>query len=388
MAERSTFGLFRKYVWLLLLLAVVALVVYRLRFSPVAVAAHTVERGTVRAEVFGTGTLEARMRASIGSQIPGRIAEVAVDQGDRVTAGQVLVKLDNDELARQADAAEAALEAARASLERVEAERTRAEAVVEQAQRDYDRAQELYKQKAQALSVTEKAREQLAVARADVQRTEKAIAEARAEVAAAEKTLAYHRARLDYTTIEAPFDGLVVQRLRDPGDVVVSGSSILDVVTTDVLWISAWVDESQMNPLRAGQPARVVFRSTPEHDFAGEVSRLGKQVDRETREFIVDVRVKDLPENWAVGQRAEVYIETGRRQDVVLLPLRFLARRDGTTGAWVIRDGDAAWQAVTPGVRGRDVVEIVEGLEPGDRVFVPLDVSARELDEGRSVVVK
>jgi len=77
-----------------------------------------------------------------------------------------------------------------------------------------------------------------------------------------------------------------------------------------------------------------VFRSEPDKSYAGEVARLGRESDRETREFLVDVRVRELRQNWAVGQRAEVYIETGRQADVVLLPARLVVWRDGTAGVY------------------------------------------------------
>ena len=65
-----------------------------------------------------------------------------------------------------------------------------------------------------------------------------------------------------------------------------------------------------------GQKARVIFRSEPERPFPGEIARLGRETDRETREFIVDVRVESLPKNWSVGQRAEAFIKTAEKKDV------------------------------------------------------------------------
>src|SRR5512147_2587213 len=89
------------------------------------------------------------------------------------------------------------------------------------------------------------------------------------------------------------------------------------------------------------KPARVVFRSAPAKDYAGEVARLGREADRETREFVVDVRVKELPENWVIGQRAEVFIETGRKSNAVLLPLQFVRWRENKAGVFVNAHGRA-----------------------------------------------
>lgn len=213
-----------------------------------------------------------------------------------------------------------------------------------------------------------------------------AIVEARQQLVVAQKTLSYHRARLADDEGTAPFDGLIVNRHCDPGDVAVPGSAVLTLIATDELWISAWVDETEMDRLRVGQPARVVFRSQPDESWPGEVVRLGREADRETREFIVDVRVRDLPPNWAVGQRAEVYIETDRRDGVVMLPAERLLLRDGQPGVFVRNGERAEWRAVTIGLRSAEAVEITAGLQTDDEVIVPVDGKTDAL-VGRKVVV-
>ena len=378
----------RRLGWYILLVVVFSLLLYRWQFAPAKVQTHTVQRGALVAEVFGTGTLEAKMHAVLGAQISGRIAEVSVQQGERVKAGQVLARLDSDELQRQLEMAQASLEAAKAAIERIEADRQRAQIVLEQAKRDHDRARSLRQSNVQSESETEKSAERLAIAQADLGRAVGAVAEAKAQSLAVEKTLLYQQARLGYATVKAPFDGLLILRHRDPGDIVVPGSSICELVATDVLWISAWVDESQMDVLKPGQPARVVFRSNPDKDFSGTVDRLGRQVDRETREFVVDVRVKDLPANWAIGQRGEVYIETERCERVILLPQRLLLHRNGSTGVWTVRDGAAHWQPVETGLRGGDAVEIVQGLPEGDSVIAVKQGNESGLREGRRIATK
>jgi HlyD family secretion protein len=169
----------------------------------------------------------------------------------------------------------------------------------------------------------------------------------------------------------APFDGLIVQRQRDPGDIAVPGSAVLSLISIKELWIAAWVDETEMSRVAIGQPARVVFRSDPDHAYRGEVARLGRQADRETREFTVDVRVLELPRNWAVGQRAEVYIQTARKTGVTVLPAQYVLWREEKPGVFVRHGQHAAWRDVTLGLRGRESVEVLAGLEAGDAVVVP-----------------
>jgi len=356
-----------------LLALVVVAIFYWFRLRPVQVRAYTVETGAVVEEVMGTGTLEARVKAVISPKISGRVATVFADQGDQVTAGQPLIQLDDEELQQQVEIAIASVEVAQAALDRLTADKDRAVAVLAQAEFDYNRTKGLYESDIAANIEIEKATEALHIARAELARADAAIVEGRKSLIAEQKTLAYHRARLSDTEITAPFDGLIVRRHRDPGDVVVPGSPVLTLISTDEIWINAWVDEVQMAHLHPDQTARVVFRSEPTRTFAGRVARLGREADRETREFVVDVRVLELPHNWAIGQRAEVYIESARKESTVSLPAEYLDRRDGAPGVFVAEEDRAVRRNVHLGLKGRETVEIIQGLHPGDVTIAPLD---------------
>ena len=367
--------------------AIVVAFIYWIRFAPIVVDALVVQNGEIVVEVMGTGTLEARVKTTIGPKIGGRIVAVRVDQGDRVMSGQVLVELDDSDWRQQVAIAQADAAASRAAVDRLRADRDRAQAVLDQAHRDYERVQGL-RADGNASSVEyDKAVETLSVAEAELARAAAAIVEGSRRLAAAEKTLAFHRARLADTVIVAPFDGLIVRRHREPGDVVVPGSQVLSLISMEEMWISAWVDETAMARLRPGQPARIVFRSEPERSYEGEVARLGREVDRETREFIVDVRVKSLPDNWAVGQRAEVYIETARKADVPWLPADGIIRREGQPGVFIADKGRARWRPLELGLRGRDHIEVISGLTPGNVVITPVNEKT-SLAEGRRVTVR
>jgi RND family efflux transporter MFP subunit len=349
-----------------------------------AVVTHTLATGPVVAEVMGTGTLEARVKTTISPRIQERLAEVLVDQGDSVKGDQLLARLDDGELKMQVEVAEATRVAARASLDRVKTDEARAVAVGQQARLDYKRISDLLTNRISSQADFDKAVEQVNVAEADVKRSQAAIGEAESQLVTAEKNLLYQRERLSFTRIVSPYDGLIVRRDRDPGGVVVPGSSILQLISTNEVWVSAWVDETAGARLAAGQPARVVFRSEPARSYPGEVARLGRETDRETREFLVDVRVKQLPKNWTVGQRAEVYVETGRKESTLALPLRFVSWRGGKPGAFVIGQGKAKWREVKLGLRGLETAEVAEGLATGQVVCKPREAN-QPLTEGQRV---
>lgn len=348
-----------------------AAAVYWLRFSPIAVEEHVAASGEIVAEVMGTGTLEAHFQTSISPRISGRIQEVLVDMGDSVKAGQLLVKLDEVDLKPQVEMAEASVEVARSTLDRLQADKIQTAAVLEQTEAEHNRKKNLLPKQAVSQSDMDKATADWKAAQAGVARAEAALIEGRKQLIASERNLTYRKTLLADTEIFAPSDGLIVERQRDPGDIAVPGTSVLTLISTEELWITAWVDETEMSRVSVGQPARVVFRSEAGKTFRGKVARLGRKADRETREFPVDVLVLELPQNWAVGQRAEVYIETARKADAIVLPTKFIVWREGKPGVYVREGSRAVWQALTLGLRGGNVVEVAAGLQAGDVVVVP-----------------
>lgn len=387
MAQSKILGRILRMAWKLALLAVIAGgVVYYLRFRPVPVKAFIVKSDTVQSEIMGTGTLDARTKITISSKITGRIAALGADQNDQVSKDKVLVTLDDSDLRQQVEMASASLEATKASLVRAQTDITRAQAVLTQAKLEYDRSSQLFQKQAAAREEVDKAKEALDVAQAGLDSSKAAKVEAEHQVVTAERTLKYQQARLADARILCPLDdGLVTFRYREVGDIVVPGTAIMDVLCLKEMWVSAWVDESASGALAVGQPVRIVFRSEPEKSYLGEVARLAKQTDRETREFLVDVRVKELPRNWSVGQRAEVYIQTGAKADVPSIPQRLLLWRDGKPGVLVDDGGKAHYQEVGLGLKGRETVEVVRGLRIGQAVITAADGDNSKLTDGRAI---
>jgi HlyD family secretion protein len=359
--------------------------IYRFRWASIPAEAQAVTLGALTQEVPGTGTLEARVKATISARIQERLAEVLVDQGDTVRPGQLLARLDDGELRQQVDLAAATLTSAEATAERVAVDEGRARAVEEQARTDLQRIEDLVRKKVSSESELDKATERMRIAEADVRRAKAATQEARQQVRVAEATLAYHRERLGFTRMISPFEGLVTRRDRDPGGIVLPGSSILQLVATNELWVSAWIDETAAGALQTGQKATLIFRSDGTNEVAGQVVRLGRETDRETREFLVDIAPRRLSSNWTVGQRADVFVHTATIPDALSIPERFVHWQDGRTGVFVLVGGRAEWRPVTLGVRGRDRVQIQNGVSGGDRVLVA--GSGKTLRNGQRVAL-
>jgi HlyD family secretion protein len=369
-----------------LALAIVAGVVWYIRTQPVPVSSHTVSTGPVVQSIMGSGTLEARIRTTISPKMQGCIAEVLVDQGSVVKTGQLLVRLNDDDLAQQVLMATASISSSEATLGRFRAEISQAKSSFAKTEADLGRTQKLIVANSISQSEFEQSQESFELAKSGLLRAEANLLEAEQQVKLNRETLKFQETRLADAKILAPFDGLVIERERDAGAIVVPGSPILQLISLDELWISAWVDETEMDQLKAQQPAKIVFRSQPSTPFDGVVARLGKQSDRETREFTVDVRALKLPETWAIGQRAEVFIETARIDDCVWIPASFLSKQDDEQGVYIHDSGVAKWRALKLGIEGRDVVEVLEGLSAGEIIIKPRQPTAGLVD-GKKVLV-
>lgn len=379
------------WIWLSVRVVVVGLLIWAgvwwFLLAPVAVSTYTVAEGDISAEVLGTGTLEARESATLGPKVAGLITRIAADQGDAVKSGDTLIFLEDTDFNEQVGMAEAEVSAVKASLDRFRADERRAEAVYKRAKADHQQILSLLNAGGGAATPDElrEASESLSIAQAELSRAAATIVEGEKHLVAANRSLDYYQARLHDTTIEAPFDGLIVRRDRDAGDVLTAGSSVLQLVSLAEIWVTAWVDETELSRLAEGQPARVIFRSEPNTAYPGTVARVGQEADRETREIVVDVRVDHLPNKWAIGQRAEVFIEVGRKERVTILPAALILLRDSKTGVMVNDGGVARWRDITVGLRGRDLVEVTSGLSSGEVVVSPVAGRAAPLREGRKI---
>jgi HlyD family secretion protein len=356
------------------------------RSRPVRVERTFVKRGFVASEVMGTGTLEAKVSAVISPRLAGLLTNVLVDQGDRVSRGQLLATLYVGDLNEQARVADADVKVALAAIDQANAQISAASATAQEARSSFGRVSRLVEHGVVSHDEFDKAIKGRDVAEADLQRTRMNEVGASRQVLKAKAAARSTRERLADTRILAPFDGYVIKRTRDPGNIAVPGDSILQLISLDTLWVSAWVDETAMSRVALGQPARVIFRSEPGKTYEGTVARIEPQVDPETREFLVDVKVAKLPTNWGIGQRAEVYIQTAKRDNALRIPVRAVVQRNGHPGVFVDVSGRAHWRPVEFGLHGRDVIEVVSGLGDGIPIVWPPEMPAKViLADGRRV---
>lgn len=368
---------------LAILLVAGAVLLYRTQFAPVEVDLYRVKTSDVQATAFGTGTLEPLVRGAVSAKVQGRITEMLADENQRVTSGQLLARLDDEQLRKEVEIAESELEASRAAVARAQADLAKSLAVHSNAQLSHERNAKLLKSSTISLAEFDKSREELRVAAAAVRHAEAATAEAERNVVAASQRADYRRSRLRETEIRAPFDALIIQRAREVGDVAVPGATIFGLITLEKLRIAAWVDEREIAQVKLGAAAWVRFHSDPGHEYQARVVHLGSEVDRDTREFVVEVQPDALPEQWAIGQRADVRIATKLHENVPVVSVRLIQWRNGSAHVVALRDNRAHVLPVQLGISDDLVVEIKEGLRPGDPVVDGSSAPKLKLRNGR-----
>lgn len=347
--------------------------------APVGVETAEATRADLSPGVFGIGTVEARHAYAVGPIQAGRLLSVAVDQGDRVVAGQLLAELDPVDLGPRAEAARSAAARARQTAQASQAQVAEADSRARLAQVNSERYQALHRQNFVAKEMADSRRHEAAAAEAS-------LAAARANAVAAQREIG--RAEADLRGIElvrqslalvSPIDGVVTAREAEPGTTVVAGQAVLRLVDPAQLWVRARVDQARAEGVQAGQAADIVLRSTPGVALTGKVVRIELQSDALTEERIVNVAFDPAPAQLYLGELAEVTIRLPGAKNVLSVPRAALTQHQGTPGVWRIEQGRARFQPVEPGVQTMERVQIVSGLAAGDRLIV---YSGKQLDDG------
>jgi HlyD family secretion protein len=346
-----------------------------------------VQRRDVVQSVVASGRVATPYRVDIGSQIVGTVAEVPVEQGQAVRAGQTLILLEASEAragVKQAEVAVAQAEARLRQLREVQlpvADQAlrQARANLANAQSQYARNKRLFDAGFVGQSALDDAQRNLDVARTQVESARKQLETAQpagsdtaiavAALEQARATLVAARAKLGYTTIAAPWDGVLIARDVERGDVVQPGKVLMVLAPAGETQIVLQIDERNLGRLKLGQKALASADAYAQQRFAAEVMYINPGVDAQRGTVEVRLRVPQPPEYLRQDMTVSADIEVERHANA--LALRADAVRDLTGPApWVlvVRGGAAHRQAVKLGLRGEGSVEVLEGLAEGDLV--------------------
>lgn len=397
MAEQNPVGLVprrrrRWWRWALAALVIALAVVWFTRPSwyGVSVVVTRAERGLLIETVVSSGRVLAPARIPIGAALLGTVAAVEVKEGERVTRGQVLVRLEDDEARAAVERAEAALAqiaARKADLQKRRGPTARellaqARAALAQAEADFARDTSLHADGVLPEADLARARTALELAKSRRRAAEIDARAARAdgpedlaldaEEAQAQATLEGARARLVQHTLSAPVDGLVLAREVEPGGVVQPGATLIDLAEAGDDRLVIEPDERNLRVLAVGQPALASADAFPDRTFDARVAWIASAVDPRRGTVEVHLALRSPQDFLKSDMTVSVEVEVARKDDALTLP-RALVRDLTSVEPWVMLaiDGRAVRRPVAVGLRGADAVEILAGLDERDRVIVP-----------------
>lgn len=361
---------FSAFVWLL---------ATRGPLAPVGVEIATATRADLSPDVYGIGTVDAQHAYAVGPIQAGRLLRVVVDQGDRVKAGQLLAEIDPVDLRQRAEAAASAVARTRQAAQAAHAQVDEAASRARLAQANSARYQALYRQNFVAREMADSRNHEAAAADAALAAARANAAGARREIGRAEADLQGVDQLRNSLRLVSPVEGVVTAREAEAGTTVVAGQAVVRLVDPAQLWVRARVDQARAEGVQVGQTASIVLRSSPGTALPGKVVRIEQQSDAVTEERIIDVAFDPPPSQLYLGELAEVTIRLPGARDVLTVPRAALTSLGNQTGVWQAVDGRARFKPVQSGVQTAERVQIVAGLQAGDRLIV---YSAKQLDDG------
>lgn len=365
-------------IWLLLILALGSTLKMTL-FAPSKVQIVSLQKRDLTSQAYGNGTVEAKVVVGVSSKITGRIVELLADQGDRVKRGQLLARLEDDDVRQQQQQSEAVLNRSAASLgvERANLRKARANLVL--AEKNAERFKTLAEKNLVSKLEAEQYDTACKVAREEVARSQAAIEAVRMEQQSGRAGVGFARSKVADTLIYAPQDGVIITRDLEKGATVSPGMSIFTLADPRTVWVKANVDESLLMGIEIGKKATITLRSSTGEQLPGHVARLGHQSDRVTEELEVDVAFNEPLKNFRLGEQADVYIVTGQKKNVSVLPAAAIVTKGRKTGVWVVAGGKLAFKEVTVGITDRSsITEIATGLDGSEQIAVaPLGAMAK-----------
>ncbi len=411
------------------------------RTTAPSVTVETIRTRDLDAVVSASGKIQPKRFVNISADTSGRVVDLAVNEGDRVTLGQFLMQIDPRTLRSRVESGQAALKGAESALDQARQGVETARVQLQVAQQNLHRQQELWK-----MQLTP--REALERAENDVKIAQSALVEREKQVRTQEVRLGQDRAQLESAQfdlskvrIESPIAGIVTRRNIQEGETAVvgtmnnAGTVLLTVADMSVIQAEVEVDETNIPNVSIGQQAKITIDAISDRTFKGHVTEIGNspiqtaggqqaQTQQATNFKVVVVLDEEVPDVRpgftctadittasrthvvaapipAVAVRELIYdakgsivkqprIEKGRGNQPPPAPVELEAgqTRKETEGVFVIRDGRAAFVPIKIGIAGDRYFEVLSGIKPGDQVITGPYSSVRGMGDGDQVRVQ
>jgi len=409
------------------------------RSNATTVNAEKVQKRDLEAIVSASGTIEPKRSVNISADTMGRVVNLAVNEGERVTKGQFLLQVDPRNLKAAVDQGEASLAAAKSTLEQTRSQVESAKLALDLANDNLKRQKDLWDHGL----ATKQAYDQ---AVNDQQMRQAALQQAQQSVATQEKRINQEVAGLDSAKynlskvrIESPIDGIITRRNIEEGETVVigtmnnAGTVLMTIADMSVIEAQIEVDETDIPALAIGQPAKVTIDALPDQSFPGHVTEIGNSPiqqagtssSQQATNFLVKVTLDHEIPDVRPGFSCTADITTATRKDALAVPIQAMATRDlvfdkdgkivrppaeragrprttgtagtadaaelpkgetrkATDGVFVIREDVAEFVPVKTGIAADKYFEVLSGLKEGDMVVTGPFSNVRNLkDQGK-----
>ena len=405
------------------------------------VRGELIARRSLEALVSASGTIQPQLTVDISASVMGRVTLLAVNEGDRVSAGQFLLQIDPESLQSAVDRGEASLKASQSTQEQAKVAVTTAQVTLQQAQDNLERQQELWELRLISREIYDQAVTDVALRETELQAREVEVATAAQRIRQERALLESARYDLDQVTIVAPMDGIVTRRNIEEGETVVvgtmnnAGTVLMTIADFSILEAEVEVDETDIPSVRFGQQAEITIDALPDRTYRGRVTEIGNSPIQDTSQnagntaqatnFKVVVTLDDNVPEVRPGFTCTADITTATRTATLAVPIQATTVREVTLnalgevtrvprrddnlpniaspleaasqawneatqeleGVFILRENRVQFTPIVTGIAGEQYFEVVQGLNEGDFVITgPFDV-VRSLDEGDPVQI-
>lgn len=347
-----------------------------------------VSRRDIGRVVKASGEIDPREKVNISAHVIGKIEHLYVEEGDLIRKGQPFLDLEKEAYTADRDQWSAQLRKAGTEVRQTEVS-------LADARNKLARARRLNQEG--ILSAEQLEAAELALATAELR-----LEDARESVRQAQANLAEAQDNLRKTTIYAPLTGRVIALNTEEGEVVVSGtmnnpaSVIGEIADLSVILAKVDVDETEVVLVKPGQTARILVDALPDKEYHGRIAEVGNKGFSRAQQpdvtfFNVEILLADPDEDLRPGMSVRAEIDTAVHPDVLVAPIQAVVEREvkdkETDVVFVVQDGKAVQRVVKTGISDETRVEIVSGVQPGDKVVTGPYRSLRDLDDGEKILV-
>lgn len=393
--KRSFFKRRKKFIIIFTIIIVIALIIFfnlrAQREKAVKVKVEKVKKHDLTSIVSASGEVKPKKNINISAHLPGRIDKIGVEEGQRVKAGDFLLKLDSSQYEANADRDRALIRSYKADL-------VKAEAGLKKDKSYYQRQKALYNDNLVS-------REQLEAAKAQYDISKAQHESILYRIKQAEASLKSTLDNLSKTIYHSPIDGVITSLRVEEGEVAMIGTMnnpgtiLMTIADLSVMQVEVEVDETDVINVKMDHPAEVRIDAFPGKTIKGKVTEIGSSAlqkvttSQESKDFKVVITLKNPPKELKPGLSASADIITAQKKNVLAVPISSLILKEKKNknkkekeqqeeGVYVVKENRVKFHPVKKGIMGEMMIEISSGLKEGEEIVVGPYNSLRQLDDG------